>query len=88
MTHKEAIEYLIDPIGKGLKAHEEAIKIAVDAILKQIPREPLRFKTFNLCPNCHRSEYIQHRDAVDTYCGFCGQAIDWCEVENGIENDD
>ena len=33
MTYKEAIEYLIDPIGKGLAEHDEAVKIAVDAIV-------------------------------------------------------
>lgn len=88
MTDKEAIEYLIDPRGKGWEEYEEAIKIAVDAIEKQIPKEPLKFKTFNLCPNCHRLEYIRQRDALETHCGFCGQAIDWLEVENEIKNND
>lgn len=82
MTNKEAIEHLIDPIGKGVAEHVEAIRIALDAIEKQIPMKPFKWcKLIYICPTCHRSEYIRQRDALDTYCGFCGQAIDWSEVE-------
>lgn len=29
MTNQEAIDYLMDPAGKGLEAHEEAVAMAV-----------------------------------------------------------
>lgn len=35
MTRQEAIDYLLDPIGKGLKAHDEAISMAVEALKAQ-----------------------------------------------------
>ena len=83
MTDKEAIA-----IGKRFEQCEKAIEIAVDAIEKQIPKKPLKYKLIYLCPNCYRPEYIKQRGALDTHCGFCGQAIDWSEVENEIENND
>ena len=61
------------------KAVEEAIK----ALEKQVTKKPTRFgsKHIYICPNCARAEYIKRRDALDTHCGFCGQAIDWEEEE-------
>ena len=32
MTREEAIDYLKDPIGKGLEAHEEAVELAVESL--------------------------------------------------------
>lgn len=67
-------------------AMKPALELAIDAIQKQIPKGPLvfnkkekRYPPVYICANCNRSEYIRQIDALDTYCGFCGQAQDWRE---------
>ena len=52
-----------------------AINTAVAALEKQIPKKPYAETAFyGTCPSCSRT--------IDTdYCEYCGQAIDWSEVE-------
>lgn len=53
-------------------------KNIIDALKKQIRQKPIFWNNeLYICPNCHRAEYIKQRDALDVYCGFCGQWIDW-----------
>ena len=70
----------------------EALTMAVRALEKQTPATPVwhvlsKYKNGNVkkgawkCPTCLRIEYVQRRDALDTHCGFCGQAIEWEGVE-------
>lgn len=88
MTYKEAIENL-----KILKISEDdssvgklkiqTYNIAIEALEKQIPKEPLnREDTFEIsygyCPCC--SNIIDDWNDIK-YCGECGQAIDWEEKE-------
>lgn len=87
MTNKEAIDYLIDPIGKGLAEHDEAVKMAVEALEKQIPKKRIWGRTATrpnvtwICPCC--------RNHVNSeYCRKCGQRIDWTELKNETENND
>ena len=40
MTPEEAIDYLLDPIGKREK-HDDAIRMAIDALQKQMPKKPV-----------------------------------------------
>ena len=89
MTNKEAIEYLLDPIGKDLKVHDEAVRIALDAIEKQIPQKPIgeyRSVLHYICPNCNCTVKLYYDSPIFPYCKHCGQAIDWSEVKNEIEN--
>lgn len=87
MKPEEAKKYLKNFVGDGsmkfviAPIRTEALISAIDAMEKQIPKKPILFgsKHIYLCPNCHRTEYIKRRDALDTYCGFCGQSIDWEE---------
>lgn len=52
----------------------------VNALKKQVRQKPIFWNNeLYICPNCHRAEYIKQRDALDAYCGFCGQWIDWSE---------
>ncbi len=89
MKPEEAKKYLKFYAGDGLMKYvltpirTEALIYAIDALEKQIPKKPFLFgsKPIYLCPNCNRAEYIKRRDALDTHCGFCGQAIDWCDSE-------
>jgi len=77
MKPSEAIDYLLDPIGKR-EMHDDAVRLAVDALKKQ---EPVKIykkwdgyygKNNPCCGVCHG--YIKE---YDRYCSRCGQAIDW-----------
>lgn len=60
----------------------ELYELAISALEKQIPKKPIFWnKELYICPNCHRAEYIKQRDALDVYCGFCGQWIDWSDTK-------
>ena len=74
--------------------HNEAIKMAVDALKKQIPMKPDEHleqvqKHMNLgvkapfCPKCGSDLLDEKNDCYD-FCPYCGQAIDWGEC-NGID---
>ena len=97
MTEQEAIDYLLDPIGKR-EQHDEAIALAVSALKKQIPVKPTRIdknETFDgnwikVCPNCRRILIERITKSYSSYpriynmtahC-ICGQAIDWDDTEN------
>lgn len=72
MTTQEAIDYLLDQIGKR-EQHNEAARMAVRAMQKQIPKPVAKspnpyFKW--CCPTCG---YYP----VTRRCEHCGQKIDW-----------
>lgn len=88
MTYKEAIENL-----KILKISEDdssvgklkiqTYNIAIEALEKQIPKEPLNREdkseiSYGYCPCC--SDPIDNWNDI-RYCGECGQAIDWEETK-------
>ena len=93
MTAKEAIKQLTkhnlsDATGFPDERDFEAMKIAIEALEKQIPEKP----TYDgdgyapdgsfvwdewLCPHCG-SQYEVDYDDYD-HCPACGQAIDWSE---------
>lgn len=97
MTNKEAIKelkYSIEPNQGFMECRtgtirEEAIKIAIEALKKQIPMEPdyegdgyadgeLVYDTW-ICPNCGRHYEVDYDDYE--YCPQCGQRIDWEVIE-------
>ena len=96
MTEQEAIDYLLDPIGKR-EQHDEAIALAVSALKKQIPVKPTRIDKneafdgnwIKVCPSCGRilierittpDESFPQYYCYMQYCG-CGQKIDWEDGE-------
>lgn len=83
MTVQEAIAQ-IEPIAKssrkvsGVGLFEPkpitiALEMAISALGKQIPKEPVKTQSEIVCPTC--------RTLVDSspYCRYCGQAIVWGE---------
>lgn len=79
-----AIDYLLDPIGKR-EIHDEAVGLAVDALRKQIPQNPIQRNYDWRCPTCSR--FIMPRSIYytgDHHCK-CGQAIDWSDTNDGIK---
>lgn len=83
MTYEEATER-IECILKNnsfTKADKNALKLAIEALEKQIPKKPLHMHKNYYCPICKEDGWMMWDDAVpndmDKYCGMCGQAIDW-----------
>ena len=64
----------------------EALSKAVEAIEKQIPKKPLHMHKNYYCPVCKEDGWILWDDAIpndmDKYCGKCGQAIDWSDIND------
>lgn len=87
MTNEEAIEILQEEHdwAQLLSYVNEALRIAIKSIEKQIPKKP-KYVMDNIehnfyecmCPNCKK----YHREFYPfAYCNHCGQAIDWGEEE-------
>lgn len=84
MTNKEAIEKIsCTPLMRSEYEHgelKEALSMAIEALEKQIPKEPKLIETYpnnlHLCPSCG-STFITRYDGAMNYCNNCGQAIDW-----------
>lgn len=74
--------------GKSTLEHSriEALSKAVEAIEKQIPKKPLHMHKNYYCPICKEDGWILWDDAIpndmDNYCGKCGQAIDWSDIND------
>ena len=59
---------------------KEALELAIQAVEKQIPQEPLGGSDYSgndymICRNC--SAIVEDDDWRATYCPDCGQALDW-----------
>ena len=64
-------------------ALDTALWMGYSALRLQIPRSPFPDgdKSILACPNCGSGEYLHNEDgAENTFCGQCGQAIDWSEA--------
>ena len=62
----------------------EALDIAVKALEKQIPKNPIGKHTNYKCPICNRrvrSGKGSSSFGVDYFCQRCGQALDWSDTE-------
>ena len=64
----------------------EAFCKAIDALEKQIPKKPLHMHKNYYCPICKEDGWMLWDDAIpndmDNYCGKCGQAIDWSDIND------
>ena len=93
MTPKEAKEWLVAIAKKYIhggdaeydKKRKKAIKIAIYAIEKQIPKKPEHDNgAWSICPACFGSVPNDTEEAVNhetSYCDHCGQALDWSDTE-------
>ena len=95
---KDRIECAIRHIQTSVDVDPWALEIAVDAMQKQIPKKPMKsIDVYNEnlyklnCPTC--GKYIAYGNSrVGTLnkwtmapdrCGYCGQAVDFSEWEEG-----
>lgn len=88
MKIEEAKKYILANYFDGMANVKEAVggneetmamKLAVEAIEKQIPKKPLYEKTYGdcavySCPVCKDETMILNGD---NYCTMCGQKLDW-----------
>lgn len=78
--HRERYSDLSD----GMEQVNEACRMGMDALKKQVPKKPVKDKyKHNCCPSCGwivsydegwGEKYVPH-------CENCGQAIDWSDKE-------
>lgn len=93
MVLEEAIEILekdihIDPPRSAITArkHDKAILMALKALEKQIPKEPIERFTGNEyvceCPICHGLTDTPNEVVIQSvqHCSWCGQKLDWSEI--------
>lgn len=89
MTYEEAIK-AFKPITDNeayTDNFQDACKMAIEALKKQIPKKPKEIVTDDneyictLCPICNARVDDDGRGYEQPYCMECGQAIDWSEEE-------
>lgn len=85
MTIERAIE-ILDPNHRehyeSIEPVNEACYLGMRALQLRIPRSPYPDgdKGILACPNCDSGEYLHNEDGSEnSFCGQCGQAIDWSE---------
>lgn len=99
MTDVEVIRKLNDILEEAIETEdaicyvtsvdEEPLRMAIEALEKQIPKKPVLENTKGIvginmwhCPVC-KNEIISdwNKDIANHYCHHCGQAIDWSDEE-------
>lgn len=99
MEAEEAKKYILQnwfdgdeaPYGVDGNAETMAMKVAVEALEKQIPKKPLKEVTENvfrgysyigyICPACKSFITDCCEENYFNHCDACGQAIDWSDEE-------
>lgn len=88
MTYEEALKVIEQNLQvaiqdlEGLDPEYEqeqynALKLAKEALEKQIPKKPVKWCGIWICPTC---DYGQDTDRFKpSYCKSCGQHLDWSE---------
>ncbi len=59
-----------------------AMKLAVEALEKQIPKKPIKAKEHIMCSMCYVCPNCQKDfsgTGIASYCYHCGQALDWSD---------
>ena len=87
MTYEEAIERIkcILKNNSFTKADKNALKLAIDALEKQIPKKPTRTRGKYGHTECACCGWVVESFCGDLeqypFCPNCGQAIDWSDDE-------
>ena len=88
MTTKELAKDLKEHIGCGIEVplYDDELEVVVEALEKQIAKKPkditphyMDSKVYE-CPIC--KEVYTYRDAMNNYCKYCGQKLDWSEYND------
>lgn len=90
MKPQEAIEFINNEMqidvrfctDEMITKTQEAFKLAISALEKQIPQKVVQERiTEALKPNCCPVCNNRHYEILVPYCRFCGQALDWSDIE-------
>lgn len=89
MTNEEALKHFKSLQKRYTTQHNgvmcEKVKVAIEAIEKQIPKKPLHLHKNYYCPICKEDGWMLWDDAepndFDNFCCKCGQALDWSDIE-------
>lgn len=88
ISDSDRIECAIRHIKTAVDIDPWAVEIAVEAMMKQIPKKPKKIDHWRLCPTCYEKNGFSYDYLVGmkqrgheniSYCLGCGQAIDWEE---------
>lgn len=88
MTNEEAIEILKHEhdYAQLLSYVNEALKMAISALEKQIPKKPIEDGYYDEpaeCPNCGENVInMADNDYHFQHCHYCGQALDWSDSDD------
>lgn len=83
MNIEEAIKYLKEMAFQDYSG--TPYEIAIEALAKQIPREPigdLGSVPHYRCPSCNSAIVVYENGNKYPYCQWCGQAIDWSDSDD------
>lgn len=92
MMYEDALREVLNRVYRNtddckMRISKDFYKLIKEALEKQIPKKPylgevLGYKSY-LCPTCRGwILYPDERPTLgDLFCSFCGQKIDWSEVE-------
>lgn len=80
MNEQETIEELIETSKFFWGEITEPFQMAIDALEKQIPKEPITYKGTNGadCPCCG-ARVRGIKEPWGNWCSKCGQKLDWSE---------
>lgn len=90
MTNEQAIAHFKEQLEIFGGEHHEAMKVAIEALEKQIPKKPI-YSDFDdngfdeiiphraECPACGESVEFGKWNAEESHHCECGQALDWSE---------
>lgn len=78
MTYEEAMIHFKEQLEIFGGEHHEAMKVAIEALEKQIPKPVIRHHGNYDCPVCNKPA-MAITARKKKYCDFCGQALDWGE---------
>lgn len=90
MTNEQAIAHFKEQLEVFGGEHHEAMKVAIEALEKQIPKKPI-YSNYEdngfdeiipyraECPACGESVEFGKWNAEESHHCDCGQAIDWSE---------
>ena len=68
---------------KIYKKDIEALKTAISALEKQIPKKPIEKSPWVYhCPNCDSQKVEETFIERFMYCRDCGQALDWSDTDD------
>lgn len=92
MTNEQAITHFKEQLEVFGGEHHEAMKVAIEALEKQIPKKPI-YSDYDdngfdeiipyraECPSCGESVEFGKWNAEESHHCECGQALDWSEED-------